>query len=160
MDLGNFRTAKGEKLSEDDLFLEIERFLKEDDRFEYKILVGSDSEAKETNVDFVIVIVVHRVGYGARYFWKRMALPSFAHLRDRLWQEAIFSLELSQELLKKLLVKNLNFHFEVHLDVGENGKSKSVVKEIIALVRSYGFNVKVKPESYAASKIADRLIPV
>jgi len=60
--------------------------------------------------------------------------------------------------LKILTSKKLNFRFELHLDLGTMGKSSSSVKEIINLVRSYGFDVKIKPESYAASKIADRLI--
>lgn len=160
MDLKNFRTASGQKLTEEQLLLEIEEFLKQDNRFDYKILVGSDSEVKEKSVDFVTAIVIHRVGQGARYFWKRIVLPSFSNLQDRLWQEVMLSLEISQKLLAKLIDKNLRYHFEVHLDVGENGKSKSVVKEVISLVRSYGFDVKVKPDSYAASKIADWLLPV
>jgi predicted RNase H-related nuclease YkuK (DUF458 family) len=160
MDLKDFKTASGKKLSEEELILEIENFILADNRFEYKIFVGSDSEARENSSDFVIAIVVHRVGHGARYFWKRLILPKFKQLRDRLWQEALFSLEISQKLLEKLLVKDLKFHFEVHLDIGENGKSQSVVKEIISLVRSYGLDFKIKPQSYAASKIADRLLPV
>ena len=158
MILHNFRTAAGEKLTDSKLIEEIVKFIEADKNFNYKILIGTDSEERENSSDFVMVIVVHRVGQGARYFWKRIELNVFKTLKDRLWQEALFSLELGQEILKRLLQFDIKFSFEIHLDIGENGNSKSVIKEIINLIRSYGFNVKVKPESYAASKIADRLI--
>jgi predicted RNase H-related nuclease YkuK (DUF458 family) len=156
--LEDFKSAKGEKLTKERLIKEIENFILTDERFDYRILVGTDSEYFDHKIDFVSAIVVHRVGHGARYFWKRQIFKSKFGLYERLWQEALLSLKIGQELLKILTSKKLNFRFELHLDLGTIGKSSSSVKEIINLVRSYGFNVKIKPESYAASKIADRLI--
>ncbi len=155
--LSGFRTAKGFKLSQENLLKEIVDFILENKNYKYKILVGTDSENQRDKIEFISVIVVHRVGYGARYFWKKQYLP-YLDFHSRLWQEAIFSLEISKELLKKLLDKTVDFYFEVHLDIGDNGKSKSVISELINLIRGHGFQVKVKPESYAASKIADHLL--
>jgi hypothetical protein len=156
--LENFKSAKGEKLAKERLIKEIENFILMDEKFTYRVLVGTDSEYFDHKVDFVSVIVVHRVGHGARYFWRRQVVQTKFGLHERLWQEALLSLKIGQELLKILTSKKLNFRFELHLDLGTIGKSSSSVKEIINLVRSYGFDVKIKPESYAASKIADRLI--
>jgi predicted RNase H-related nuclease YkuK (DUF458 family) len=153
-----FKTAKGEKLTKAKLLKEIENFILADKKFDYKILVGTDSEHFDHKIDFVSVIVIHRVGQGARYFWCHKVYTDKFNLHERLWQEALLSLNISQELLKSLTSKSLNFRFELHLDLGTIGKSSSSVKEIINLIRSYGFDVKIKPESYAASKIADRLI--
>ncbi|MEM5782703.1 MAG: ribonuclease H-like YkuK family protein, partial [Candidatus Aenigmatarchaeota archaeon] len=77
---------------------------------------------------------------------------------SRLWKEATLSLDISRELLKFLIKEKLDFQFEVHLDLGTNGKSKSVIKELINLIKGYGFDVKIKPESYAATKVADHLL--
>lgn len=154
----DFKTAKGERLDPKSLINEIENFILADQKHEYRILVGTDSEYLEKQIDFITVIVVHRIGHGARYFWKRQVVKSKFGLHQRLWQEAIFSLSVSQELLKILTEKKLNFSFEFHLDLGTVGKSYSSVKEIINLIRGYGFEVRIKPESYAASKIADRLL--
>jgi predicted RNase H-related nuclease YkuK (DUF458 family) len=79
-------------------------------------------------------------------------------LFTRLWEEANLSLEISKEILEELIKERLEFDFELHLDLSTTGKSKSVVKEIINLVKGYGFEVKIKPEAYAASKIADHLL--
>jgi predicted RNase H-related nuclease YkuK (DUF458 family) len=156
--LTDFKTARGEKLTKEKLIQAIQDFIIIDKKFLYKILVGTDSEYCNGKVDFVSVIVVHRVGNGARYFWRRQVVNAKFGLHERLWQEALLSLNIAQELLKFLSQKKLAFQFELHLDLSTNGKSSSALKEIINLVRGYGFEVKIKPESYAASKIADRLL--
>jgi len=155
--LVGFRTAKGNKIKKEELLEEIKKFILQDKNFKYKILVGTDSEKQKDKVEFISVIVVHRVGYGARYFWKRTFSQSI-DLYSRLWQEALFSLDISKELLEELVKEKLEFEFEVHLDLSTNGKSKSVLKEIINLIKGYGLEVKVKPYSFAASKIADHLL--
>ncbi|OIP75689.1 hypothetical protein CO121_01205 [bacterium (Candidatus Gribaldobacteria) CG_4_9_14_3_um_filter_36_15] len=51
----------------------------------------------------------------------------------------------------------LNYQFRyIHADIGENGKTKDMIKEVVGLIRSNGFEAKVKPESFAASVVADR----
>lgn len=155
--LWGFRKANGSKLSQENLLKEIVDFILENKNYQYKILVGTDSEDQKNRIEFISVIVVHRVGYGARYFWKRQYLP-YLDFHSRLWQEALFSLEISKELLKKLLNNIIDFYFEVHLDIGNNGKSRSALSELINLIRGHGFQVKIKPESYAATKIADHLL--
>lgn len=156
--LNEFKTASGIKLSKGKLLDEIRGFVEFDRKFNYRILIGTDSEYFNSRVDFISVIVVHRIGNGARYFWRREVVNNKFGLKERLWHEAILSLSIGQELMNSLLNNNLNLSLEIHLDLSSEGKSSSALKEIINLIRSYGFEVKIKPESYAASKIADRLI--
>jgi predicted RNase H-related nuclease YkuK (DUF458 family) len=157
-DLINFKTAYGQKLEAKELISQISDFINADSKYQYRILVGTDSEANESYIDFVTAIVVHRIGQGARYFWKREVIGKHLDLYQRLWEEALLSLGISQKLLGFLLSVKREFRFELHLDLGTTGKSQNVVKEITNLIRSYGMEVKIKPEAYAASKIADRLI--
>jgi len=156
--LNDFKTAYGDKISHFDLIFSINNFILEKPEYQYKIFVGTDSENKENKIEFISVIVVHRVGYGAKYFWRKKIILKKLDFYQRLWQEAIFSLNLSQDLIENLSNLGLNFDFEVHLDLGLNGKSKSLIKEIINLIKNSGFEVKIKPESFAASKIADYLL--
>ena len=44
----------------------------------------------------------------------------------------------------------------IHADVGEKGQTRDMVKEVVGLIRGNGFEPKIKPESYAASVVADR----
>jgi len=48
-------------------------FIEEKPDYQYRLVVGTDSQPKNGHgVDFVTAIVVHRVGYGGIYFWKRI----------------------------------------------------------------------------------------
>jgi predicted RNase H-related nuclease YkuK (DUF458 family) len=72
-----FNTAYGLKLNIENVVAEIIRFMKDDEGSSYKIIVGSDSERRENNsADFVTAIIVHRVGNGGRYFWRRLELEN------------------------------------------------------------------------------------
>jgi predicted RNase H-related nuclease YkuK (DUF458 family) len=52
---------------------------------------------------------------------------------------------------------HFNYQFRyIHADIGENGKTKDMIKEVVGLIRSNGFEAKIKPESFAASVVADR----
>jgi predicted RNase H-related nuclease YkuK (DUF458 family) len=153
-----FNTSLGMKLNINQVVQETARFMAEDKNRRYKIIIGSDSEGhNETMIDFVTAVVVHRVGNGGRYFWRRIELPKFYTLRDRIIKEVLLSLELAKETL--VILKSFEipqFDFEIHVDIGENGQTKSMIQEVIGMVRAYNFEAKTKPESYAATKVADR----
>ena len=139
---------------------EITRFIFEDKNHHYKIIIGSDSDGHaEAMTDFVTAIVVHRVGNGGRYFWRRIELPKFHTLRDRIIQEVLLSLEVAKEVLINLKTFEIpQFDFEIHADIGENGATKVMIQEVIGMIRAYNFEARTKPESYAATKVADRHI--
>lgn len=153
-----FNTPYGLQLKLDAVVAEIVRFMQEDAKRRYKLIIGSDSLRRENNcADFVTAVIVHRVGNGGRYFWRRLELDKIHNLRNRIIQEVVFSLEAAQKLLA--ILKNSqapDFDFEIHVDVGENGETKSMIQEVVGMVRAHNFEARVKPHSYAASKVADR----
>jgi predicted RNase H-related nuclease YkuK (DUF458 family) len=44
----------------------------------------------------------------------------------------------------------------IHADIGEQGQTRDMIKEIVGLIKGNGFEPKIKPESFVASTIADR----
>lgn len=127
----------------------------------YNLIVGTDSE-DGTEVDFVSVIVIHRVGKCARYFWLRRTEPRMPSLRQRIYHEAALSLALAQqlthgvgEILNGYLTSGV-CQLEVHVDIGQFGATRDMIKEIVGMIHGSGFAVKIKPESYAASAVADK----
>lgn len=153
-----FNSSLGIKFNIEQIGREVSRFMAEDKNRRYKVIIGSDSDGhSEKMIDFITAVVVHRVGHGGRYFWRRIELPRFHILRDRIIQEVMLSIEAAKEIL--IVLKTLNvpqFDFEIHIDVGENGETKALIQEVIGMVRAYNFEPRTKPESYAASKVADR----
>jgi predicted RNase H-related nuclease YkuK (DUF458 family) len=156
----NFNTSFGIKLTVPAVIREIKSFIEEKKDFHYKIIVGTDSLRISDNLaDFVIAIVVHRMGNGGRYFWRRIETSKVFSLRDRIIKEVMFSLETAKKILQEIEKANLqNFDFEIHIDVGENGETKKLIQEVVGIVRANNLEPKTKPESYAASSVADRLI--
>ena len=95
-----FNDVWGKKLTMKDVVSEIIGFMKADSRRQYKLIIGSDSQRLEDkSADFVTAVVVHRIGNGGRYFWRRMSMGKFHTLRDRIIQEALFSIETAKEIL-------------------------------------------------------------
>lgn len=90
-------------------------------------------------------------------FWRKINYQKrIKNLRERIYQEATLSLKLAQEVLSNLSKEDINFEFEIHMDIGSNGETKEMLQEIIGMIRGSGFEIKTKPESYGASKVADR----
>jgi predicted RNase H-related nuclease YkuK (DUF458 family) len=148
----------GLQLTVPEVVREIIGFMRAEPQRHYKVTIGTDSELRAgKKADFVTAVVVHRVGNGGRYFWRRFQLEKFHTLRDRIIKEVMVSIDIARETLAELEKFSLpEFDFEIHIDVGENGPTKPMIQEVVGIVRAMNFEAKTKPESYAASNVADR----
>ena len=65
---------------------------------------------------------------------------------------------MARELLIELKREShdLAWDFEIHADVGEHGATSVLIQEVVGMIRASNFEARTKPESYAASKVADR----
>jgi predicted RNase H-related nuclease YkuK (DUF458 family) len=182
---GNFHSPTKGILSLDRVINELIDYKKQDPQAKYKIVIGTDSEAREKGVDLVCVVAIHRIGRGGRYFWSRLYDDRKLDLRTRIHQEATVSLALAGALLEKeleihqmkvdmgqsitdifkSLEKNSNDlakeiifsnELEIHVDIGSKGPTREMIKEITGMIRGSGFYVKIKPEAFAAANVADR----
>lgn len=139
------------------LIEEIKSFAARESSDKCDLIVGSDSENHADGVDFVSAVIVYRRGSGGRYFWRKIRSEQKMEMRDRIYREAVLSLETAQLLMEVLKKSNLaDYNLEIHVDVGANGPTRKMINEVAGMIRGSGFNVKTKPESYAASCVADR----
>lgn len=128
----------------------------------YRVVIGTDSQAKRLNgqaeIDFVTAVVIHKIGHGARYFWRREKQKKKYVLRDKIYTETIKSLEFAQEFVPKLRerIPASSYDLEIHIDVGPIGPTRDMIKEVVGMVRGSGYTAKTKPEAYGASSVADR----
>ncbi len=153
-----FNNSMGTPLAIDEVVREIVAFMKADPEYHYRVTIGTDSELLAAkDADFVTAIVVHRVGNGGRYFWRRFLLGKFHTLRDRMIKEALISLDMAQKIVLELKKSPLpEFDFEIHLDIGERGPTRVVIQELVGMIRANNFEVRIKPFSYAATNVADK----
>jgi len=124
----------------------------------FRLIIGTDSQPKSRNqtVTFVTAIILHHVGKGARYFIKREEQKHMYSLRQRMFTEASYSLQYGGMLSERLHARGVDWSLEVHLDVGEKGATKSLIREIVSWIEASGYEARIKPDSFGASKVADR----
>jgi hypothetical protein len=141
---------------------EIAVFLTADPTSIYHLVIGTDSHKNGTpeSADFVTAVVVHRQGHGARYFWKRCVKGNIRSLRDKIYQETLLSLDLAEVLVPKVRARvegsESRYDLEIHIDVGRNGPTREMIREVVGMVVGNGYTAKTKPEAYGAFVVADR----
>ena len=161
---GYFYNPTSGNLKIDQVIGEILNYISEKPEKFYDIIVGCDSSSGETP-DFPVVVVILRVGEGGRFFLKKIGYKNrkFYNWKQRILEEVLLSCDLAlflkENFEKKIeeLPKGVDYQFcYIHADVGENGATKDMIREVIGLIRGNGFEPKIKPESFVASTVADR----
>lgn len=122
---------------------------------EYQVMIGTDSQGFSDDTKVVAVIVLYHVGHGGKFFYRTEHLKKFNDFRDKIYNEAYESLEIAKAFVKAMYDSGHDIHTIIHVDIGENGKTKCLIDEIMGWIRSEGFEAHYKPDSIAASFIAD-----
>lgn len=138
------------------MFSDIMDFVAEDPDASYKLIIGTDSQVHE-DVLFVTAVIIHRLGKGGRYYFTRRRERKMPSLRQRIFYEVALSLGVASRLAERLAENgSASLDVEIHLDVGRNGETRDMIREVVGMVTGTGFDAKIKPNSYGASKVADK----
>jgi len=152
----DFHSPTYGKLSFHQMFARLVDYMSEDPEQHYHLIIGTDSLLSDRTC-FVTAIIVHRVGHGGRYFYRKMFNRKMESLRQRILVETSLSLETAGMLSAEL---SRNGHselpVEIHLDVGPNGDTKRIIREVVGMVTGSGYLAVTKPDAYGASKVADK----
>lgn len=153
-----FTSPSRGKISFHDLFEDLVAYTNEYPDESYKLIIGTDSHSfLNDHVIFVTAVIVHRVGKGGRFFYHKQKTRYMESLRQRIYYETFLSLEVATRLTEKLAQNNeLHLNVEIHLDVGEKGETRNIIKEVVGMVIGSGYQARIKPYSYGAATVADR----
>lgn len=154
------------QLTIDEVLTSIKEFLEEKPDDEYSLVIGTDSheatgsDLSNRKINLVTAVLVHRKGFGGKYFWIRNYVSNIHSLREKIYAETMTSLNFAG-IFVPLLKKKLNgsspiYNLEIHIDVGEHGDTREMIKEVVGMVTGNGFVAKTKPEAYGASYVADK----
>ncbi len=158
-----FNPTKG-NLTIDEVISELLGYIQEKPEKFYDIIVGCDSSSGQ-EPHFPLAVVALRKGEGGRFFLKRISYHNrkFYNWKERILEEVMLSCEAALFLREnfenklKSLPNASNYEFRyIHADVGENGATKDMIREVTGLIRGNGFEPRIKPESFVASSVADR----
>jgi predicted RNase H-related nuclease YkuK (DUF458 family) len=99
-------------------------------------------------------------GMERKYYYAKLKHNKYMPLRDRILQEANLSIETACSLREHCELIDKQANIQIHLDVSsEESKNKTsrMSSSVINLVKAYNFeDVQIKPNSWAASYIADK----
>ena len=155
--MGKFISPSYGFLDYDGVIEKVAEYIKSDTDFKHKVIVGTDSESRNNKVDFVTAIVVHRLGKGGIYFWQKNQMEKTFSIPERIAKETQLSIELAWKIRDTFQHNGLSgYEPEVHLDIGENGVTRDMIKWVTGMVLGSGFEYKIKPESFGANTVADR----
>ena len=117
--------------------------------------IGTDSQEGSRNTDYVTVIAALTPGHGGRVFYCHKTTTRTKSLAQRLFHEAELSIETAHELSRALAIE-----ITVHVDANEDERHRSsnYVQALAGMVVGNGFRVHLKPDSWCATHVADRLV--
>lgn len=144
------------RMTFEEMFARIVDYISSDSAERYNLIIGTDSFLNSDTL-FVSAVIVHKVGHGGRYFYKKNPRRKIDNLRQRIFYETTMSIELASIVVTKLNENGFKkLPIEIHLDVGMNGDTREIIKEVVGMVTGSGYAAVTKPDSFGASKVADR----
>lgn len=126
--------------------------------FKLKVCIGTDSQVIGEDVHFATVIVFLREKRGGFMYISNDRANRKMSIRERMILEVGRSVEVAYELCT--LLDLYDVALEVHADINTDPvfESNTALKEAMGYILSMGFVFKAKPDAFASSCCADKVI--
>jgi uncharacterized protein len=165
-----FQNLQENKMSFDQVFNHIIRFMKLQPYGSYRLMIGTDSQVHPKRTVFITGIVILNEGKGVWACIRKVIIPRrMLHLHERI----SFELSLSEEIVSLFteerksqlinivlpyLYQGATFTMEGHIDIGAGKKNKTsaFVNEMVTRMEAMGVKPKIKPNAFVASSYANR----
>jgi predicted RNase H-related nuclease YkuK (DUF458 family) len=123
-----------------------------------KVCIGTDSQVKGAVTDFATVIVFIREARGAFMFIHQERTSQKMTIKERMLCEVQKSIDIAYKLCDLLDVYDVDL--EVHADINTNPmfKSNQALHEAMGYILGMGFVFKAKPEAFASSYCANKMV--
>ncbi len=126
--------------------------------FRLKVCIGTDSQVKGPDTEFATVIVFLREGRGGFMFIQNFKTKQTFTIKERMLTEVARSIEIAYELCHLFTLYDVDM--EVHADINTNPhfKSNDALREAMGYILGMGFAFKAKPEAFASSSCANKIV--
>lgn len=123
-----------------------------------KVCIGTDSQVKGVVTDFATVIVFLREQKGGFMYIHQDRSIQKMSIKERMLAEVQRSIECAYALCDLLDLYDVDL--EVHADINTNPmfKSNQALHEAMGYILSMGFVFKAKPEAFASSACANKVV--
>lgn len=125
---------------------------------ELKVCIGTDSQVKSRETEFATVIVFIRKGKGGFMYIHNETTKQKMSIKQRMLTEVAKSIDVAYALCRLFSLYNVDM--EVHADINTNPsfKSNDALKEAMGYIMGMGFAFKAKPEAFASSSCANKMV--
>ena len=125
---------------------------------EMKVCIGTDSQVKGKITEFATVIVFIRKGKGGFMYIHNEITKQKMSIKQRMLMEVGKSIEVAYALCN--IFSRYSVDMEVHADINTNPnfKSNDALKEAMGYIVGMGFAFKAKPEAFASSSCANKVV--
>ncbi|MES2648677.1 MAG: ribonuclease H-like YkuK family protein [Bacteroidota bacterium] len=126
--------------------------------FRLKVCIGTDSQVKGNETEFATVIVFLRERSGGFMYIHNEKTTQRFSIKERMLVEVAKSIEIAYELCDLFTLYDVDM--EVHADINTNPhfKSNDALKEAMGYIMGMGFAFKAKPEAFASSSCANKVV--
>jgi predicted RNase H-related nuclease YkuK (DUF458 family) len=126
--------------------------------YHLKVCIGTDSQVKGSLTDFATVIVLLREQHGGFMYIHQEKTQQKMTIKERMLIEVQKSIETAYAVCDLLDLYDVDL--EVHADINTNPmfKSNKALNEAMGYILSMGFIFKAKPEAFASSTCADKMV--
>ena len=140
--------------------IEVEETIKRETKAgnKLKVCIGTDSQVKGKETEFATVIVFLRQGRGGFMFMHNETSLLKYSIKERMLVEVAKSIEIAYELCDLFTLYDVDM--EVHADINTNPqfKSNEALREAMGYILGMGFAFKAKPEAFASSSCANKVV--
>jgi len=125
---------------------------------ELKVCIGTDSQVKGKETEFATVIVFIRKGKGGFMYIHNEITKQKMTIKQRMLTEVGKSIEVAYALSN--IFSRFSVDMEVHADINTNPnfKSNDALKEAMGYIVGMGFAFKAKPDAFASSSCANKVV--
>jgi hypothetical protein len=123
-----------------------------------KVCIGTDSQVRGKVIEFATVIVFLREKKGGFMYISNDSLTQKMSIRERMIAEVARSIEVAYSLCD--LLDRFNVELEVHADINTDPhfQSNVALKEAMGYILGMGFVFKAKPDAFASTSCADKVV--
>ena len=123
-----------------------------------KVCIGTDSQVKGRETEFATVIVFIRKGKGGFMYIHNETTTQKMSIKERMLLEVAKSIEVAYPLCN--IFSRYSVDMEVHVDINTNPnfKSNDALKEAMGYIMGMGFVFKAKPDAFASSSCANKVV--
>lgn len=126
--------------------------------YHLKVCIGTDSQVKGAITDFATVIVLLRSHHGGFMYIHQERSSQQMSIKERMLVEVQKSIETAYSICDLLDLYDVDLEVHADINTSPSFKSNKALNEAMGYILSMGFIFKAKPEAFASSTCADKMV--